>query len=102
MQYGFVYPGGQAAEQAREAEAAGWDGFFVWDPLWGVDAWVSLAAAAMLTERIRLGTMITPASRYKPGSWPTPSPRSTAYRTAAPSWLWAWAPSTPASSSLAK
>jgi alkanesulfonate monooxygenase SsuD/methylene tetrahydromethanopterin reductase-like flavin-dependent oxidoreductase (luciferase family) len=66
MQYGFVYPGGQAAEQAREAEAAGWDGFFVWDPLWGVDAWVSLAAAAMLTERIRLGTMITPASRYKP------------------------------------
>ena len=69
MQYGFVYPGGDArwaAEQAREAEAAGWDGFFVWDPVWGVDAWVSLAAAAMVTERIRLGTMITPASRYRP------------------------------------
>lgn len=69
MQYGFVYPGGEArtaAELAREAEAAGWDGFFVWDPVWGVDAWVTLAAAAMLTERIRLGTMITPVSRRRP------------------------------------
>ena len=69
MQYGFVYPGGEAraaAEAAHEAEAAGWDGFFVWDPVWGVDAWVSLAAAAMRTERVRLGTMITPVSRYRP------------------------------------
>jgi alkanesulfonate monooxygenase SsuD/methylene tetrahydromethanopterin reductase-like flavin-dependent oxidoreductase (luciferase family) len=69
MQYGFVYPGGEAraaAEAAREAEAAGWNGFFVWDPVWGVDAWLSLGAAAMLTERIRLGTMITPVSRYRP------------------------------------
>jgi alkanesulfonate monooxygenase SsuD/methylene tetrahydromethanopterin reductase-like flavin-dependent oxidoreductase (luciferase family) len=69
MKFGFVYPGGEAreaAECARAAEAAGWDGFFVWDPVWGVDAWVSLAAAAMLTERIRLGTMITPVSRRRP------------------------------------
>jgi alkanesulfonate monooxygenase SsuD/methylene tetrahydromethanopterin reductase-like flavin-dependent oxidoreductase (luciferase family) len=69
MNYGFVYPGGEAraaAECALAAEAAGWDGFFVWDPVWGVDAWVSLAAAAMRTERIRLGTMITPVSRYRP------------------------------------
>jgi len=34
------------------AEQAGWDGFFVWEPVWGIDAWVSLAAAAMRTERI--------------------------------------------------
>lgn len=69
MQYGFVYPGGEAraaAEAAHQAEAAGWDGFFVWDPVWGVDAWVSLTAAALRTERIRLGTMITPVSRYRP------------------------------------
>jgi alkanesulfonate monooxygenase SsuD/methylene tetrahydromethanopterin reductase-like flavin-dependent oxidoreductase (luciferase family) len=69
MKYGFIYPGGEArasAEAAREAEAAGWDGFFVWDPVWGVDAWLSLGAAAMLTRRIRLGTMITPVSRYRP------------------------------------
>ena len=69
MKYGFVYPGGEArdaAKTAQVAEAAGWDGFFVWEPVWGVDAWVSLAAAAMLTERIRLGTMLTPVSRCRP------------------------------------
>jgi alkanesulfonate monooxygenase SsuD/methylene tetrahydromethanopterin reductase-like flavin-dependent oxidoreductase (luciferase family) len=69
MKYGFVFPGGEAraaAEFAYQGEIAGWDGFFVWEPVWGVDAWVSLAAAAMRTERIRLGTMITPLSRMRP------------------------------------
>lgn len=69
MRYGFVLPGGDArrvAEAAREAEAAGWDGFFIADCVWGVDPWVSLAAAAMVTERIRLGTMLTPVSRRRP------------------------------------
>ncbi|MCC6313025.1 MAG: LLM class flavin-dependent oxidoreductase [Thermomicrobiales bacterium] len=69
MQFGFVLPSGDArtaANFAREAEQAGWDGFFVWEPVWGIDAWVSLAAAAMVTERIRLGTMLTPLSRMRP------------------------------------
>ena len=69
MKYGFVLPSGDArtaAETARVAEQAGWDGFFVWEPVWGVDAWVCLTAAAMVTERIRLGTMITPVSRMRP------------------------------------
>lgn len=69
MKYGFVLPRGDArtaADFARAAEQAGWDGFFVWEPVWGVDAWVSLAAAAMTTSRIRLGTMITPVSRMRP------------------------------------
>lgn len=69
MRYGFVLPGGDArlvAESARAAEAAGWDGFFIADIVWGVDPWVSLTAAAMLTERIRLGTMLTPVSRRRP------------------------------------
>jgi alkanesulfonate monooxygenase SsuD/methylene tetrahydromethanopterin reductase-like flavin-dependent oxidoreductase (luciferase family) len=69
MRYGFVLPGGDArlvAESAREAEAAGWDGFFVADCVWSVDPWVSLTAAAMLTQRIRLGTMLTPVSRRRP------------------------------------
>jgi len=69
MKYGFVMPYGdarQAAEWARQAEAAGWDGFFVWEPVWGIDAWVALTAAAMLTSRIRLGTMLTPLSRMRP------------------------------------
>ncbi len=71
MRYGFVLPEGDArrvAESARAAEAAGWDGFFIPDLVWGVDPWVSLAAAAMVTERIKLGTMLTPVSRYRPWS----------------------------------
>jgi hypothetical protein len=69
MRYGFVLPYGDArtaANLAGEAEQAGWDGFFVWEPVWGIDAWVSLTAAAMQTERIRLGTMLTPLSRMRP------------------------------------
>ena len=69
MRYGFVLPEGDArrvAESARAAEAAGWDGFFIPDCVWGVDPWVSLAAAAMVTERIKLGTMLTPVSRRRP------------------------------------
>ena len=69
MKYGFVLPSGDAhaaTEIARAAEAAGWDGFFVWEPVWGIDAWVCLTAAAMVTRRIRLGTMITPVSRMRP------------------------------------
>lgn len=69
MRYGFVLPSGTArtaADYAREAEAAGWDGFFVWEAPWATDAWISLAAAAMVTERIRLGTMLTALSRMRP------------------------------------
>lgn len=69
MRYGFVLPGGDArtvANLARDAEERGWDGFFVCEPIWGVDAWVALTAAAMVTERIRLGTMLTPVSRRRP------------------------------------
>jgi alkanesulfonate monooxygenase SsuD/methylene tetrahydromethanopterin reductase-like flavin-dependent oxidoreductase (luciferase family) len=69
MKYGFVLPSGDArtaADFAHEAEQAGWDGFFAWEPVWGIDAWMLLTAAAMRTERIRLGTMITPISRMRP------------------------------------
>ena len=69
MRCGFVLPFGDArtaADFAHEAEQAGWDGFFVWEPVWGIDAWVALTAAAMRTERIRLGTLLTPLSRMRP------------------------------------
>jgi hypothetical protein len=69
MNFGFVLPGGDAdlaAELAQTAEQAAWDGFFMWEPVWGIDPWVSLAAAAMRTQKIRLGTMLTPISRRRP------------------------------------
>lgn len=69
MKYGFVLPYGDArtaADFAFEAEQAGWDGFFVWEPVWGWEAWMLLTAAAMRTQRIKLGTMITPISRLRP------------------------------------
>lgn len=46
---------------AIEAESAGWDGFFLWDHLVSggrsavTDPWVVLSAAAVKTERIRVG-----------------------------------------------
>ncbi len=69
MRYGFVMPWGDArtaAELAATAERSGWDGFFVWEPVWGIDAWVALTAAAMRTERIRIGTLLTPLPRRRP------------------------------------
>lgn len=69
MKFGFVLPRGdarRAADFAHAAEAAGWDGFFVWEPVWGVDAWVALTAAAMRTDRVRLGTLLSPVSRMRP------------------------------------
>jgi len=69
MKFGFVFPGGtpqQALKYARETEAAGWDGFFVWEPVYGIDPWVTLGAIAAVTERIRIGTLLTPPSRRRP------------------------------------
>ena len=69
MKFGFVLPAGGAkiaAARAKEAEEAGWDGFFGYESVWGHDAWVSLAAAAMVTDSIRLGTMLTPVARMRP------------------------------------
>lgn len=69
MKYGFVFPGGtpqQAVDLARLADDSGWDAFFVWEAIYGPDAWVILGAMAVQTRRIRLGTMLTPPSRMRP------------------------------------
>jgi alkanesulfonate monooxygenase SsuD/methylene tetrahydromethanopterin reductase-like flavin-dependent oxidoreductase (luciferase family) len=84
MQYGLYLPNygvfGDVrllADLAREAEAVGWDGFFLWDhiaeqyedtttmlPM--IDPWVALAAIAMQTEKLRIGTTVTPLPRRRP------------------------------------
>ena len=95
MQFGIDIPNsgvysdpGLIAELAHEVEDSGWDGLFTWDHLaycpfyTGADAgpdsgevrrgapiadpWVSLAAAACRTDRIRIGTMVTPVPRRRP------------------------------------
>jgi alkanesulfonate monooxygenase SsuD/methylene tetrahydromethanopterin reductase-like flavin-dependent oxidoreductase (luciferase family) len=80
MRYGVSVPPfgpyadpGRLAELAVRAEAGAWDGFFVWDhivydpsfhPIG--DVWVGLAAVAMRTQRMTIGTMVTPLARRRP------------------------------------
>lgn len=69
MKFGFILPGGSAPEQLEQAvlaEQAGWDGVFVWEAAFGVDAWTLLAAMSQKTSRIRLGTMLTPLPWRRP------------------------------------
>jgi Luciferase-like monooxygenase len=69
VRYGFVLPGGSAGEQlelALLAEEHGWDGVFVWEGAYGVDAWSLLAAMAVRTRKVRLGTMLTPLPWRRP------------------------------------
>ncbi len=72
--FGEYFDARLVARIAREAEEHGWDGLFVWDhvntswepgaPL--ADPWQLLTAAALATERIKLGTMVTPLARRRP------------------------------------
>jgi alkanesulfonate monooxygenase SsuD/methylene tetrahydromethanopterin reductase-like flavin-dependent oxidoreductase (luciferase family) len=81
MQYGLSLPNGGSwgdprisAELALLAEDSGWDGVFledyiVWQSHQDVptyDPWITLAAMAMRTKHIRLGTMVTPLARRRP------------------------------------
>ena len=60
------------AELARDAERAGFDGFFLWDhvayrpPVDAIlDPWVCMAAIAVATERVLIGPLITPPARRR-------------------------------------
>jgi alkanesulfonate monooxygenase SsuD/methylene tetrahydromethanopterin reductase-like flavin-dependent oxidoreductase (luciferase family) len=74
----FVAPFGELSEPAlvadlaAEAEAAGWDGFFLWDhvayrePVRRIaDPWITMAAIAVRTERIITGPLVTPLPRRR-------------------------------------
>jgi alkanesulfonate monooxygenase SsuD/methylene tetrahydromethanopterin reductase-like flavin-dependent oxidoreductase (luciferase family) len=64
------------ARTAVAAEEAGWDALFVWDHVVHLkhehrdkpfgDPWILLAAAALATSRLRLGTLLTPVARRRP------------------------------------
>ena len=63
-------------ELAEAAEAAGWDGAFVWDHVayreqgWPVaDPYVAVAAIAARTERIRLGVLVSAVARRRMDSF---------------------------------
>ncbi len=80
MKYAIgVVPGGEVdirslADLAHMAEDVGWDGFFIEDYIthWlapdapTLDPWISLAAIAMATMKIRIGLTVTPLSRRRP------------------------------------
>ncbi len=79
MRYGIVTANlGEYADPrgaihlAREAEAAGWEAFFVWDHLGFVrgvpsgDPWVILSAVAASTEHLKLGLAVTALARRRP------------------------------------
>lgn len=51
---------------AVDAETAGWDGFFIWDVLSGVDPWIALTAIALHTSRIKIGLLVAPLPRHRP------------------------------------
>lgn len=59
-------------ELARDAEAAGWDGFFLYDQIASdiaeelADPWIALTAIALSTSRLRFGTLVTPLPRRRP------------------------------------
>lgn len=60
------------ADFAARLEAAGWGGISVWDHILVkdgmevADPWVLLTAAAMVTDRIKLMSMVTPIPRRPP------------------------------------
>jgi F420-dependent oxidoreductase-like protein len=74
-QQGATY--GQLLAVARASEAGGFGGFFRSDhylKMGGVngrpgptDAWITLAGLARDTETIRIGTLVSPATFYRPG-----------------------------------
>jgi alkanesulfonate monooxygenase SsuD/methylene tetrahydromethanopterin reductase-like flavin-dependent oxidoreductase (luciferase family) len=63
----------QVTDLAIEAEKSGWDGFFLWDHIVNtegfpntVDPFIALTSVAEKTEKIHIGTTVTPLTRRRP------------------------------------
>src|SRR5690349_2951117 len=69
LKFGLILPYTSArrvVKLASLAEETGWDGCFLGDAIWCEDPMISLAAAALSTQHIRLGTMIVPMPLRRP------------------------------------
>jgi hypothetical protein len=69
MKFGLALPynsGRRILKYASLAEEVGWDGLFLGDAIWHEDPMIVLTAAAVVTERIKLGTMVIPVPLRKP------------------------------------
>ncbi len=69
IKYGIALPyltPRKVADLAQQAEEHGWDGCFLGDAIWCEDPLIGLAAAAMTTNRVRLGTLVTPVPLRRP------------------------------------
>ncbi len=69
MKFGLALPYNNTrlvAKLAPLAEEAGWDGLFLGDAIWCEDPMIALAAAAMTTQRIRLGITVIPVPLRRP------------------------------------
>ena len=74
----FLPPFAEFAEPQRvialskQSEDAGWDGLFLWDHMLAApgmavaDPWITMAAVAVATTRLRLGALVTPLPRRRP------------------------------------
>jgi hypothetical protein len=69
MKFGMALPYNQTknmVQWAQTAEEQGWDGLFLGDAIWCEDPMIALAAAAVATNRIRLGITVIPVPLRKP------------------------------------
>jgi len=70
--FGYLGDVSCLTDLACDAEAAGWDAVFLWDHVnwtdmgFHADPWIALGIIAARTERILIGTGVTPIARRRP------------------------------------